>query len=153
MAEIIDYGSECMKEYAEQLIAGIRKPKVCFRFKVLHSERQIDFSSPYSDQLSQYSDIIANQTVNCAMVTKKYSGSFTLTLEDDICNKVLDYVRNLNNLNNYFIVELLDGDGTTLSTVYLENCNINTISSELDYGKNSTHHFSLVFDVGNVQYL
>jgi len=158
MAKIIDNGA--MREYMEQNgleyaepVAGIIRPKVRFRFRVSHFERPIDFVVPHLEQLSVHSNIISNQTVKCTTITKNYSGSFTLILEDDISNRVLDYIRTVHNLNNYFLVEMLDGDATTISSTYLENCRINSISNELDYGHNSAHDYTLLFDVGNVRHI
>jgi hypothetical protein len=136
-------------------ISGIIRPKSEYRFKINHFNTPIDFSQPIEDQVTEQSHIVTLQTNKC--LYSKYfkavrGGSLLIVLEDDIDNKVLDYVNSEFNGYNDFLIQLLDGDMKTLSNVYAKDCDLSSMSSEVDYGGKGAHQFLVYFDAAQIRY-
>lgn len=155
MAEIIDYGSECMKECVELNSGGIIRPKTEYKFKINHFNKPIDFSIPIHEQILENSHIITLQTIKC-MYSKHFKadsgGTLLIILEDDIGNRVMDYINCEFNHYNDFLIQLLDGDMTTLSNVHAKNCKLSSISSEVNYAGNGAHQFMLYFETTKMMF-
>jgi len=133
------------KDIELALSGGIIQPKIKNRFKVLHYTNE--------NEKSKHSEIITLQTIECTPIKKQFGGNFVLVLEDDIHNRVLDYINDSFNITNNFLIEIFDNNLKTLSKIYLENCSVASISSELDYGESAAHRFTINYSVNNFQYL
>jgi hypothetical protein len=149
MAHIIEETLKKMhKDSAEQaqretlLYGGFKHPKCKHKFSV-----QVDNPTLTEDEKI----IFANQVIEAYIQesTLLNSNIFTVVLEDDICNNVVEMLYKLNKCN--FIVTYLDGTTVATAVTHLRECQLLMNRSHVSYAESATHKFKLIYSFDTIE--